>query len=65
MRRKVVLMRIEASQLPQHPGDAADLEIEGQLLQRLEGWAIVSHTVSQQLTGEMLLSVMCERPEGL
>ncbi len=62
MHYKVFIMRIEPSLIPTQPGSAAALDLDDNLHAALGGWTVVSHTVSQQLTGEMLLTIFCQRP---
>jgi hypothetical protein len=54
-------MRIEASNIPATPGAASALALDESLTSQLDGWRVLSHSVSQQLAGEMLLALFCER----
>lgn len=61
MQYKVMIMRIEQEQVPATPGSAVGLDLGENMTAALDGWQVVSHTVSQPLTGELLLTVFCQR----
>lgn len=58
---RVLILRIEAERLPDAPGTVARLDLDESFAPHIEGWQVISHTVSQQLSGEMLLTLFCGR----
>jgi hypothetical protein len=64
MERRLLMMWVDEDQIPQAPGQGS-LQRLGPPYDRIGAeWRIVSHTLSFNLSGAAIMSVLIEAPEG-
>ncbi len=61
--RKLILLRVEADDLPEEPGDAKEMDIPLDLLTDMTEWKVISHNISiHTLDGSAIFSLVVEEP---
>lgn len=60
---KIVLAIVPSVSVPKQDGEFSEPVVAGGVALALHGWTVLSHAVTQQLSGDLLLSLFCEREQ--